>query len=169
MEVLSFPAFSKQLRTEGSIFEPPKAATSPSCRGTWMQSCKSSPNLRWSTKRLGSAISRNKSRNHAISNYNWNAIYVIRVYKQEIPFVKWYTLQVYYTHIYTFLPDVLCRVTLVQLWKTKLEFVLCVDWKEIRWKIQKIMKSYGNLITKKCYLFYAVMMTMQRKQMDHLS
>lgn len=67
MEVLSFPAFSKQLRTDGSILEPPKAATSPSWRGTWMQSCKSSPNLRWSTNRLGSAISRNKSTNKAIS------------------------------------------------------------------------------------------------------
>lgn len=58
---LSFPAFSKQLRTLGSIFEPPNAATSPNCLGTCMQSCNRSPNFRWSTSLLGSAIKRNKS------------------------------------------------------------------------------------------------------------
>jgi len=58
---LSLPAFSKQLRTLGSMFEPPNAATSPSCLGTCMQSCSRSPNLRWSTNRLGSAIRRNRS------------------------------------------------------------------------------------------------------------
>lgn len=61
---LSFPAFSKQLRTLGSIFEPPNAATSPSCLGTCMQSCNRSPNFRWSTNLLGSAIKRNKSVNN---------------------------------------------------------------------------------------------------------
>lgn len=101
MEVLSFPAFSKQLRTEGSIFEPPKAATSPSWRGTWMQSCKSSPNLRWSTKRLGSAISRNKSRNHAISNYNWNAIYVIKSLQIRKPICEVvHSSGILYSHLY---------------------------------------------------------------------
>lgn len=60
---LSFPAFSKQLRTLGSIFEPPNAATSPNCLGTCMQSCNRSPNFRWSTSLLGSAIKRNRSAN----------------------------------------------------------------------------------------------------------
>lgn len=61
---LSFPAFSKQLRTLGSIFEPPNAATSPNCLGTCMQSCNRRPNFRWSTNLLGSAIRRNKSANN---------------------------------------------------------------------------------------------------------
>lgn len=58
---LSFPAFSKQLRTLGSMFEPPNAATSPNCLGTCMQSCNKSPSFRWSTSLLGSAIKRNRS------------------------------------------------------------------------------------------------------------
>lgn len=61
---LSFPAFSKQLRTLGSIFEPPNAATSPNCLGTCMQSCNKSPSFRWSTSLLGSAIKRNRSANN---------------------------------------------------------------------------------------------------------
>lgn len=61
---LSFPAFSKQLRTLGSMFDPPNAATSPNCLGTCMQSCNSSPSLRWSTSLLGSAIRRNRSRSN---------------------------------------------------------------------------------------------------------
>lgn len=58
---LSFPAFSKQLRTLGSMFDPPNAATSPNCLGTWMQSCNNKPSFRWSTNLFGSAISRNRS------------------------------------------------------------------------------------------------------------
>lgn len=61
---LSFPAFSKQLRTLGSMFEPPNAATSPNCLGTCMQSCNKSPSFRWSTNLLGSAIKRNRSVNN---------------------------------------------------------------------------------------------------------
>lgn len=61
---LSFPAFSKQLRTLGSMFEPPNAATSPNCLGTCMQSCNKSPSFRWSTSLLGSAIKRNRSANN---------------------------------------------------------------------------------------------------------
>lgn len=38
----------KQLRTLGSMLEPPKAATSPSCLGIWMASWSSSPSCRWS-------------------------------------------------------------------------------------------------------------------------
>lgn len=61
---LSFPAFSKQLRTLGSMFEPPNAATSPNCLGTCMQSCNKSPSFLWSTSLLGSAIKRNRSVNN---------------------------------------------------------------------------------------------------------
>lgn len=38
----------KQLRTLGSMLEPPKAATSPSCLGIWMASWSSRPSCRWS-------------------------------------------------------------------------------------------------------------------------
>jgi len=38
----------KQLRTLGSMLEPPKAATSPSCLGTWMASWSSRPSCLWS-------------------------------------------------------------------------------------------------------------------------
>lgn len=57
------PALSKQDLTDGSMFEPPKAATSPSSRGIWTQSCRRTPSFGASTNRLGSAINRNKSRN----------------------------------------------------------------------------------------------------------
>lgn len=60
--VLSFPAFAKQLLTDGSILDPPKAAISPNCLGNCMQSCSNKPSLRWSTKRFGSAIRRYRSR-----------------------------------------------------------------------------------------------------------
>lgn len=58
---LFFPAFSKQLRTEGSMLEPPNDATSPNCRGSCIQSWSNRPSLRWSTNRLGSAINRKRS------------------------------------------------------------------------------------------------------------
>lgn len=140
MEVLSFPAFSKQLRTDGSILEPPKAATSPSWRGTWMQSCKSSPNLRWSTNRFGSAISRNKSINKTISVVNElqkkghsnDKYFQIRNLLSDLNGLSSQILHTHHTHIYIFLLDVLCRVRLVQLWKTKHEFVPYVGWKETR-------------------------------------
>lgn len=38
----------KQLRMLGSTLLPPKAATSPSCRGTWMASWSRTPRCRWS-------------------------------------------------------------------------------------------------------------------------
>lgn len=38
----------KQLRTLGSMLEPPKAATSPSCLGIWMASWSRSPSCLWS-------------------------------------------------------------------------------------------------------------------------
>ena len=38
----------KQLRTLGSMLEPPKAATSPSCLGIWMASWSSRPSCLWS-------------------------------------------------------------------------------------------------------------------------
>ena len=58
---LCFPALSKQDLTEGSMLEPPKAATSPNSRGICTQSCNSTPSFGESTKRFGSAINRNKS------------------------------------------------------------------------------------------------------------
>jgi hypothetical protein len=48
--------------TDGSMFDPPNAATSPNSRGIWTQSCKRTPSFGASTNRLGSAIRRNKSR-----------------------------------------------------------------------------------------------------------
>lgn len=88
---LSFPAFSKQLRTLGSIFEPPNAATSPNCLGTCMQSCNRSPNFRWSTNLLGSAIKRNRSVNNIkkpVSKYILNA------------FDLWGKIVSLYSHLY---------------------------------------------------------------------
>ena len=61
--IMSFPApaLPKQLRTEGSTFEPPKEANSPKTRGIWMQSCKRRPSLRSVARRCWSAMSRNMS------------------------------------------------------------------------------------------------------------
>lgn len=61
MDCRCLPAFSKQHLTEGSMLDPPNAATSPSSRGIWTQSCRRTPSFGASTNRLGSAISRNKS------------------------------------------------------------------------------------------------------------
>lgn len=51
----------KQLLTLGSMLLPPKEATSPSCRGIWMESCSSSPSLRWSQKPVELATCLNRS------------------------------------------------------------------------------------------------------------
>lgn len=51
----------KQLRTEGSMLEPPKDATSPSCRGIWMESCRRRPRRRWSQKPVALATCLNKT------------------------------------------------------------------------------------------------------------
>lgn len=51
----------KQLRTEGSMLEPPKDATSPSCRGIWMESWRRRPKRRWSQKPVALATCRNKT------------------------------------------------------------------------------------------------------------
>ena len=59
---LSPVAFSKQLLTEGSTLLPPKAASSPSTRGIWIQSCSSRPNFLSVALRCWSAISRNMSK-----------------------------------------------------------------------------------------------------------
>lgn len=86
---LSFPAFSKQLRTLGSMFEPPNAATSPNCLGTCMQSCNRRPSFRWSTSLLGSAIKRNKSANNKSAvRYSLNT------------FRDCYQILIYYLHLY---------------------------------------------------------------------
>ena len=61
MNSLSFPAFSKQLLTEGSTLLPPNAASSPRTLGIWMQSCRRRPNLRSVVRRCWSAINRNMS------------------------------------------------------------------------------------------------------------
>lgn len=54
----------KQLRTLGSILLPPKDATSPSCLGIWMASCRRRPRRRWSQKPVALATSRNKTREY---------------------------------------------------------------------------------------------------------
>lgn len=51
----------KQLRTLGSILLPPKAATSPSCRGIWMASWSKRPSCRWSHISVGPATSLKRS------------------------------------------------------------------------------------------------------------
>lgn len=51
----------KQLRTEGSMLEPPKEATSPSCRGIWMESWSRRPRRRWSQKPVALATCLNKT------------------------------------------------------------------------------------------------------------
>lgn len=51
----------KQLLTLGSILLPPKEATSPSCRGIWMESCSRSPSRRWSQKPVELATCLNRS------------------------------------------------------------------------------------------------------------
>lgn len=51
----------KQLLTLGSMLLPPKEATSPSCRGIWMESCSSSPSRRWSQKPVELATCLNRS------------------------------------------------------------------------------------------------------------
>lgn len=51
----------KQLRTEGSMLEPPKEATSPSCRGIWMESWRRRPRRRWSQKPVALATCLNKT------------------------------------------------------------------------------------------------------------
>lgn len=51
----------KQLRTEGSMLEPPKEATSPSCRGIWMESWRRRPRLHWSQKPVALATCLNKT------------------------------------------------------------------------------------------------------------
>lgn len=51
----------KQLRTEGSMLEPPKDATSPSCRGIWMESWSRRPRRRWSQKPVALATCLNKT------------------------------------------------------------------------------------------------------------
>ena len=51
----------KQLRTEGSMLEPPKEATSPSCRGIWMESWRRRPRRRWSQNPVALATCRNKT------------------------------------------------------------------------------------------------------------
>lgn len=51
----------KQLRTDGSMLEPPKDATSPSCRGIWMESWRRRPRRRWSQKPVVLATCLNKT------------------------------------------------------------------------------------------------------------
>lgn len=51
----------KQLRTEGSMLEPPKEATSPSWRGIWMESWRRRPRRRWSQKPVALATCLNKT------------------------------------------------------------------------------------------------------------
>lgn len=51
----------KQLRTLGSILLPPKAATSPSCRGIWMASWSNRPSCLWSHISVGPATSLKRS------------------------------------------------------------------------------------------------------------
>lgn len=51
----------KQLRTEGSMLEPPNDATSPSCRGIWMESWSRRPRRRWSQKPVALATCLNKT------------------------------------------------------------------------------------------------------------
>lgn len=51
----------KQLRTLGSILLPPKAATSPSCRGIWIASCSNRPSCLWSHISVGPATSLKRS------------------------------------------------------------------------------------------------------------
>lgn len=53
--------YSKQLRTEGSILEPPNAATSPSCLGIIIMSYNNKPSFRWLHVSLLSAIKLNIS------------------------------------------------------------------------------------------------------------
>lgn len=56
-----YPTCWKQLRTLGSMLLPPKAATSPSCRGIWMASCSSRPSCLWSHISVGPATSLKRS------------------------------------------------------------------------------------------------------------
>uniref|UniRef100_A0A6B0UTF3 Putative secreted protein n=1 Tax=Ixodes ricinus TaxID=34613 RepID=A0A6B0UTF3_IXORI len=56
-------AFSKQLRTLGSMLEPPNAAISPSNRGSCTQSWSSRPSCLSSAQPLASAIRRKRYRN----------------------------------------------------------------------------------------------------------
>lgn len=51
----------KQLRTLGSMLLPPKAATSPSCRGIWIASCSRRPSCLWSHISVGPATSLKRS------------------------------------------------------------------------------------------------------------
>ena len=51
----------KQLRTLGSMLLPPKAATSPSCRGIWIASWSSRPSCLWSHISVGPATSLKRS------------------------------------------------------------------------------------------------------------
>lgn len=51
----------KQLRTLGSMLLPPKAATSPSCRGIWMASWSKRPSCLWSHISVGPATSLKRS------------------------------------------------------------------------------------------------------------
>lgn len=51
----------KQLRTLGSMLLPPKAATSPSCRGIWIASCSNRPSCLWSHISVGPATSLKRS------------------------------------------------------------------------------------------------------------
>lgn len=109
---LSFPAFSKQLRTLGSMFEPPNAATSPNCLGTCIQSCNKSPSFRWSTNLLGSAIKRNRSENNIKAFLETlNIIYKLLLGR----------ILIYFTYIYTFPPSVPCTIKPDRLWMKVLE------------------------------------------------
>lgn len=51
----------KQLRTLGSMLLPPKAATSPSCRGIWIASWSRRPSCLWSHISVGPATSLKRS------------------------------------------------------------------------------------------------------------
>ena len=113
---LSFPAFSKQLRTLGSMFDPPNAATSPNCLGTWMQSCNNKPSFRWSTNLFGSAISRNRS------GISVTRTLYTRFSKRDI------TREWNNTHIDIFLPNDPCTTGPNQLWRKARESDRSVDW-----------------------------------------
>ena len=61
IKFLSPVAFSKQLLTDGSTLEPPKAANSPNTLGIWMQSWRRRPSFLSVALRCWSAIRRNMS------------------------------------------------------------------------------------------------------------
>lgn len=66
----------KQLRTEGSMLEPPKEATSPSCRGIWMESWSRRPRRRWSQKPVPLATCLNKTGGQGEA-HGWGRVFYV--------------------------------------------------------------------------------------------